>query len=307
MSATRPDTSPMARRRRSSSPYPVPDGISPVAGADVGPGVGEEFGSGPQRAPGKPAAPPVTVVDWLMLVLALVSIGLLVWIWFFDVSERTADRVLVADAVICGIFFIEFCVRWRRSHLGLRFPVVYWYELVGMIPAAIPLPVNDLYARLFRLLRIFVVLSRLARAADRAFGDRATAYVVGRFSGALVGAIRKPVTVAVLDEVIAVVQTGNYAQHVAAAIEENRNELDALIVDLIKADATTRRFRYVPFHDEIVKMVSDTVFRIVNGALADPRVHELISDAIKVSAIDLRANVRASLVEEQRRVGGRPA
>lgn len=284
MSATRPDASPMARRTPPSPPDP-------------------EFGSGPQRALGKPAAPPVTFVDWLMLALALVSIGLLVWIWFFDVSDRTADRVLVADGAICGVFFVEFCWRWRRSDMGLRFPAVYWYELVGMIPAAIPLPVNDLYARLFRLLRVFVVLSRLARAADRAFGDRATAYVVGRFSGALVGAIRKPVTIAVLDEVIAVVQTGNYAAHVAAAIDENRTELDALIVDLIKTDATTKKFRYVPFHDEIVRMVSDTVFRIVNGALADPRVHELISDAIKVSAIDLRANVRASLVEEKRRAG----
>lgn len=293
----------MARRTHSSSPYPVPEGVAPVA-ADVGPGVGDEFGSGPQRAPGKPAAPPVTFIDWFMLVLAVVSVGLLVWIWFFDVSERTADRVIVADTVICGIFFVEFCVRWRKSGLGLRFPLVYWYELVGMIPAAMPLPVNDAYARFFRLIRIFVVLSRLARAADRAFGDRASAYIVGRFSGAIVGAIRKPVTVAVLDEVIAVVQTGNYATHVAAAIEENRAELDALIVELIKQDSTTKKFRYVPFHDEIVKMVSDTVFRILNGALSDPRVHELISDAIRVSAVDLRANVRASLVEEQRRAMG---
>ncbi len=262
--------------------------------------VGDEHGSGPQRAPGKPSAPPVTVVDWFMLVLAVVSIGLLVWIWFFEVSDATTDRVIAADAVICGIFLLEFLWRWARSGMGLRFPFVYWYELVGMIPAAVALPVNDAWARLFRLLRVFVVLSRLARAADRAFGDRTAAYLVSRVSGAVVAAIRKPMTVAVLDEVIAVIQTGNYAAHVAAAIDENRAELDALVVDLIRADATTRRFRYIPFHDDIVRMVSDTVFRIVNGALADPRVHELISDAIKVSAVDLRANVRASLQQEIR-------
>lgn len=264
------------------------------------PGIGDEHGSGPQRAAGKPAAPPVTIVDWFMLVLAVVSIGLLVWIWFFDVSEATADRVLVADAVICGVFLLEFLWRWTKSDLGLRFPLVYWYELVGMIPAAIPLPVNDAWARLFRLIRIFVVMSRLARAADRAFGDRTAAYVVSRVSGAVVAAIRKPMTVAVLDEVIAVIQTGNYAAHVAAAIEENRAELDALVVDLIRADTTTRKFRYIPFHDDIVRMVSDTVFRIANGALADPRVHELISDAIKVSAVDLRANIRDSLHDDVR-------
>lgn len=260
-------------------------------------------GSGPERAPGKPAAPPVTFVDWFMLLLAIVSIGLLVWIWFFDVSDTTTHRVIIADTVICGIFLLEFLVRWRRSGLGARFPVLYWYELVGMIPAAVPLPVNDAWARLFRLVRVFVVASRLARAADRAFGDRASAYVVGRFSNAIVGAIRKPVTVAVLDEVIAVIRTGNFAAHVAAGIEENRAELDALIVDLIRKDQMTGKLRFVPFSDEIVSMVSDTVFRILNGALEDPRVHELISDVIRVSATDLRANVRAELVEDQRRAG----
>ena len=252
-------------------------------------------GSGPQRKPGKPAAPPTTALDWFMLVLAVVSVALLVWITFWDVDPDVRERVVHADYVICGVFALEFVWRWRRSRLGWRFLRSYWYEVLGMIPLSNPA------FRSFRLLRLVVIFARLGRAADRAFGDRVTAYVVGRFAATIVDIIRRPVTVAVLDEVIAVVQTGNYAEHVAAAIEENRAELDALILELIREDQTTRRLRLVPFHDEVVRTVSDTVLRIVHTGLHDPRVHELISDAIRESAVQLRANVREQMTDEVRR------
>lgn len=251
-------------------------------------------GSGPVRAVGKPSAPPVTLLDWLMLLLAVVSVALLSWVTFWDVSGEWTRRVVTADIVVCGIFAVEFVWRWRRSGMGLRFPRTYWYEILGMVPLAHPA------FRSFRLLRIVVVLARLGRAADRAFGDRATAYVVGRFADTIVSVIRKPVTVAVLDEVIAVIQTGNYTRHIAAAIHENRAELDALILDLIKQDQTAGKLRYVPFHDDIVRLVADTVFRIAHDALDDPRVQELISDAIRESATELRANVRAERHHELR-------
>ncbi len=251
-------------------------------------------GNGPPRRPGKPAAPPVTLVDWLMLLLAIVSVGLLVWITFWDVDPEVHERVVHLDYAICAIFAVEFVWRWRRSGMGWRFLRSYWYEVLGMVP------LSDPAFRSFRLLRVVIILARLGRAADRAFGDRATAYIVGRFTETIVNIIKRPVTVAVLDEVIAVVQTGNYAEHVSAAIEENRAELDALIVELIREDQAAGRLRFVPFHDDIVRLVSDTVLRILQGGLADPRVHELISDAIRESAVQLRGNVRERMHEEMR-------
>lgn len=246
------------------------------------------------RATRRPAGPPVTLVDWLMLLLAIVSVALLSWVTFGDVDEEWTRRVVTADIVVCGIFAVEFVWRWRRSARGWGFLRSYWYEVVGMVPLAHPA------FRSFRLLRIVVVLARLGRAADRAFGDRATAYVVGRFSDTVVDVIRKPVTVAVLDEVIAVIQTGNYTRNIATAIEENRAELDALVLDLVKQDQTAGKLRHLPFHDDIVRLVTDTVFRVTQAALADERVQELISDAIRVSADELRANVRADLPQSLR-------
>ncbi|MER7608917.1 ion transporter [Nocardioides sp. NPDC127503] len=253
------------------------------------------------RQPGAVRTPPVTVVDWLMLVLAIISVVLLVWITFWDVPSVWERRVIVADYVICGIFFVEFCFRWRRSGLGWKFLALYWYEILGMIP------LSDPAFRAFRLLRVVVIFLRLMRAADRAFGDRVSAYVVGRFSGSIVDAIRKPITVAVLDEVIAVIQTGNYTRHISSAIEENRAEIDNLIIDLIRQDQAAGKLRYLPFHDDVVRLVADTVLRLVDEGLADPRVHEIISDAIRESAKELRENIgsdeHAAVKRDQERFG----
>ena len=112
-------------------------------------------GSGPPRAAGKPAAPPVTFVDWLMLLLAIVSVGLLVWITFWDVGadDRAPGRGrrLRSSA---GSSRVEFVARWRRSRMGWRFLRTYWYEILGMIPLSHPA------FRSFRLLRIVVILRR---------------------------------------------------------------------------------------------------------------------------------------------------
>lgn len=256
------------------------------------------------RKPGTAAGPPVTVVDWLMLALAIVSVAAAVWVTFWDVSQVWYDRVVAADYVVCAVFAIEFVWRWTRSGLGWKFPLLYWYELLGMIPLGVA---ASPAFRGLRLLRIVLILLRLMRAADRAFGDRVSAYVVGRFSGAIVNAIRKPITVAVLDEVIAVIQTGNYTRHISSAIEENRAEIDTLIVDLIRQDQATGKLRYLPFHDDVVRLVADTVLRLVDEGLADPRVHEIISDAIRESAKELRENVgsdqHAAVKRDQERFG----
>lgn len=242
-----------------------------------------------------PRRPPVTFLDWAMLLLAIVSVALLSWITFWDVSSEVERRVVLADYVVCGIFAVEFVHRWRRSGQGLRFLGLYWYEILGMIPISHPA------FRSFRLLRIVVVLARLGRVADRALGDRITGALVDRFAETIVQVIRRPVTIAVLDEVIAVVQTGQYAEHVAAAIQENRAELDALVVELVRQDQLTSKLRFVPFHDEVVRQTSDTVFRILHRALEDPRIHELVSDVIKESATHLRASVRGRLHEDLKR------
>ncbi|MDN5893857.1 MAG: ion transporter [Nocardioides sp.] len=240
-----------------------------------------------------PSKPPVGIADWAMLVLAIVSVALLSWITFWDVPQETADRVIIGDYVICAIFALEFAWRWRRSHEGWKFPLKYWYEVLGMIPISNPA------FRGFRLLRIVVVLARLGRAADRAFGDRVTAALVSRFTNTIVEAIKRPVTIAVMDEVTAVLQTGAYTRNVAAALEENRAELDSMIVELVKKDQQIGRLKFLPFHDDVVRLVSDTVFRLVMEVLNDPRTDELVGDVLRENIEQMRDSVRGRYDAEQ--------
>src|SRR3546814_14827348 len=112
---------------------------------------------------------------------------------------------------------------------------------------------------------------RLGRAADRAFGERVTAAILKKGTDTLVEAIKRPVTIAVMDEVTSVLQTGHYTAKIARALNENRSEFDALVVDLFKRDKQLGRLKFLPFHDEVVRWDSDTVFRLLLEVVNDTR------------------------------------
>ncbi|MCM6772672.1 ion transporter [Nocardia sp. CDC159] len=233
-----------------------------------------------------PRKPPALGIEFVMLGLAVASVVLLVWITFFPVSGATERAVVIADYAICAVFAAEFLWRWRRADWSWTFPLVYWYEVLGMIPVTSP------FFRGFRLLRIVVIGVRLARVADRAFGDRVTAAVVNRFLGEVVEAVKRPVTIAVMDEVARVMRTGHYTRNIALALEENRDELDAMIVELIRNDPQIGRVRYLPFHEDVIRGIANTSFRILFQALADPRIDELIGDVLRENVNQMRIAVR---------------
>ncbi|MGV9332588.1 ion transporter [Nocardia sp. NPDC003726] len=233
-----------------------------------------------------PRKPPMLWTDFLMLALAVVSVALVSWITFFPVSGQTYHAIVLVDWSLCAVFALEFLWRWRRAGWPWTFPFVYWYEILGMIPVTSP------FFRAFRLLRIVVILGRLARVADRVFGDRVTAAVVNRFVATIVDTIRRPMTIAVMDEVAEVLRTGHYTRNIAAALEENRAELDEMILELIKKDPQAGRVRYIPFHDEIIRLIADTTFRIVFQVLEDPRTDELVADVLRENIDQIRDAVR---------------
>lgn len=227
------------------------------------------------------------LLDWMLAVLAWVSLVVAGWLLWFTPADELRDRVLVADLAISGVFALAICLRWLRFRIGWVYLRKHWWEVLAVVPL---LAVAD-----WRFLGYVVLAARVMRVVDRTdsvAGDRITAWLVRHFSEPIVSAIKRPITVAVLDEVIDVIRTGDYATNVSHALDENRVELETLILDLVKQDQLTRRIKYVPFHDELVRSVTDSVFRIIHGALEDPRVHELISDAIRNSATQLRQSVR---------------
>lgn len=246
------------------------------------------------------------VLDIVMLVLAVVSVGLLGYVTFAEVSVETEYTVFVIDTAICGVFLIEFLFRWRAAGWQRGFPKRNWYEILGMIPIAHPA------LRGFRLLRIVVVVMRLARTADRTFGEKVTQRFVERMSRPIVLAIKKPITIAVMDDVVKVLETGNYPENLARSLDENRDVLRAIVTEKLKNDPQAGRFSRLPFHDEIVRSAVDTVMRVTLEVLIDPRIDDFFAHVVQENREQIRKAVQLGLhqtddeEEEQRIVQALP-
>ncbi|MEO9139560.1 MAG: hypothetical protein ABI345_10890 [Jatrophihabitans sp.] len=104
--------------------------------------------------------------------------------------------------------------------------------------------------------------------------------------------IKRPITIAVLDEVADVLQTGHYTRNIASALQENREELKAMIAEKIKEDPSAGNVRLLPFHDKLIEQASETTLRVILEVLADPRTDELVSDLLRDNLKQIRQAVR---------------
>lgn len=125
--------------------------------------------------------------------------------------------------------------------------------------------------------------------------------VVHRFFNLSVSALRlarRPLTVVVLDEVAAVIQTGHYTKNISAALRENHDELKELVAEKVRADPNARLVRILPGYDTIVSEVSETTLRVIIEMLSDPRMDELVSDLLRNNIQQIKRAVRERENEE---------
>jgi hypothetical protein len=116
--------------------------------------------------------------------------------------------------------------------------------------------------------------------------------LINRARDRVVDAVKQPITVAVLDQVAAVLKSGNYTRNIASALEENRAELTQMVTEKIRDDPTAGRIRLLPFHERVIEAASDTTLRVILEILADPRTDELIADLLRDNLAQLRQAVR---------------
>lgn len=225
--------------------------------------------------------PPALWVDFAMLGLGVVAVVLLAWLTFLPPAESTRNVVRIVDYSLCGIFAVEFVWQWHRENWRWKFPLARWYDIVGMVP------VTSLIFRSFRLLRIVYIAVRLLPAANN-LADQVTKKLTNRFLGTIIEVIKRPITVAVLSEVADVLRVGTYCQNIADALEENHAEMDDMIIEMITSDPQTKRVRFIPFHDDIIRLIADTVFRMLLKVLADDRTDELVADVLRNNIDQIR-------------------
>lgn len=117
--------------------------------------------------------------------------------------------------------------------------------------------------------------------------------LINRASERVIEVIKRPITIAVLDEVAEVLQSGHYTRNIASALQENQEEIKLMFAEKIKEDPTGRNIRLLPFHDRVISEASETTLRVLLEVLADPRTDELVSDLLRDNITQIRAAVRA--------------
>jgi len=108
----------------------------------------------------------------------------------------------------------------------------------------------------------------------------------------VVDLIKRPITVAVLDEVSEVLQSGHYTKNISDALVENHDELVALVAEKVRHDPSSRVVSHLPGYDTVVHQVSETTLRVLIEMLGDPRMDELISDLIRNNLEQIKQAVR---------------
>ncbi|WP_139977967.1 NAD-glutamate dehydrogenase [Nocardioides litoris] len=104
--------------------------------------------------------------------------------------------------------------------------------------------------------------------------------------------IKRPLTIVVLDEVIAVMRTGHYTKNISDALLENHDELKSLVAEKVRADPNARIVSRLPGYDTIVGEVSETVLRVIVDMLNDPRMDELVNDLLRNNLEQIKVSVR---------------
>jgi hypothetical protein len=112
--------------------------------------------------------------------------------------------------------------------------------------------------------------------------------LVNRASERAVTSIKRPLTIAVLDEVADVLKAGHYTRNIASALRENHEQIKLMVAEKVKQDPTAGRIGLLPFHDRLIDEVSETTLRVLLELLADPRTDELFSDLLRDNINQLR-------------------
>ena len=104
--------------------------------------------------------------------------------------------------------------------------------------------------------------------------------------------VRRPITIAVLDEVADVIQTGHYTKNISDALVENHDELKRLVAEKVRQDPALGVVGRLPGYDAVVGQVSETTLRVLIEMLGDPRMDELVSDLLRNNLQQIKRAVR---------------
>jgi voltage-gated potassium channel len=230
--------------------------------------------------------------DWIMIALAIVSVLVLVMAEAFGflLDGRPSWRLwlIVADVALCGVFFVEFLVLLVRSDDRLAFVKGRWYDLIGMIPITHPLLRGF---RLLRIVRVFVVASRLKRGADLAFGDAIVERLAARYRDVLVEAVETRILLRSLDVVEPPLVRSRLPAKIADALDRRRGDLSTAVHSSLQKVPIVRQLLKLNLSQDLLRAVEDVVLETVVTAMRSDEINRIVQESFEQGFGELRRAV----------------
>lgn len=98
--------------------------------------------------------------DWLVLVVAGLSLMLVLLETFLTLSSDTVRGLIVVDRIACAVFLADILVRWRRQRWSVRYWRWGWLDVLASVPLDPAFRVFQA-ARIYRVVRALRALRRL--------------------------------------------------------------------------------------------------------------------------------------------------
>jgi hypothetical protein len=183
----------------------------------------------------------------------------------YSVGGSLTDHFWIIDLPFLILFWIEFLVRWRLS-LKRReytkwffFPIVNWYDVLGLIPIA--------WFRPFRLLRAVSMYMRLRRSELSLVGKDIFSRTVAYFSNIITEEVSDRVALRILSEFGEEIEDGTHRRIIRDTVEPRRSEIQRVITSQIQQTLTNP--------DTIDGLRSLLVLNLENAVRESPSLHSV--------------------------------
>ena len=119
-------------------------------------------------APGSPRLGPF---QFVILTLSLVVLGMLIAETFFHLPREIVSVLTKADTLICGVFLIDFAVRFRAAPSKSAFMKWGWIDLLASIPV-FELGRWGRFVSVLRIIRLFRGVRSIQRLSEMLFENK---------------------------------------------------------------------------------------------------------------------------------------
>ncbi len=271
------------------------------------------------------------VLDFLMVVVLLVNLSWIVFDWLFSYGpvrdllaqfapefvERYAleihPRFILIDLVFVGVFMIEFFVAWmlairsRLYHRWFFYPVLHWYDIMGLIPIG--------GFRFLRLLRIISIVYRLQRVGVVDLSGSAPVRFVHKYYAVVMEELSDRVTINILADLQDEVRHGGAVADriLSDVVRPHKDELVEWLSHRIEAVAARHYPRYQPrirsyvqdrinhafnANREFVRLEQIPVFGSLIRGVMEKAINDVVFDVVNGIMQDLASDRNRALLDE---------